>query len=67
MPNRMDPVEALISGAMSGIRLACATVVAEVRLPLLDRIEELERDLTAAMARAEKAESEREEFRRRLM
>ena len=63
---RMDPVEAILSGAMSGIRLAVATVAAEVRLPLLDRVQELEAELTAALARAEKAEAEREEFRRRL-
>ena len=54
MPESMRPVEAIIRAAESGVQLAVATLLAEARLPLLDRIEELEAEVASLRAENER-------------
>lgn len=66
LPENVRPVDALRMAEEAAQQLALTGIINAAKAPLLARIEELERDLTAALSRAEKAETEREEFRRRL-
>lgn len=64
---KLRPIEELFIGAEAGASLALARVVEAAKKPLRAEIVALERENARLMAALEKAEAEREEFRRRLM
>lgn len=64
---KLRPIEELFIGAEAGASLALSRVVEAAKKPLRAEIVALERENARLMAALEKAEAEREEFRRRLM